>query len=227
MDHLRRWYTGIVFMGIKANGTTDLKETLNGMQSTDSLRMMVMASLFAALIAAGAFLAIPIGPVPIYLANFFVMLAGLILGPRWGSAAVSAYLLAGTLGLPVFAGGTGGIGRFLGPTGGYLLAYLPAVFLVGLISKRAKPSLAWDVMAMLAATTVIYGMGVPWLKTITGMTWGKSLAVGVIPFLIGDGIKIATAIPVVRLVRPMIFPPETERMVMSPHPEVPSFHEHH
>ena len=197
------------------------------MQSTDSLRMMVMASLFAALIAAGAFLAIPVGPVPIYLANFFVMLAGLVLGPRWGSTAVGAYLLAGTLGLPVFAGGTGGIGRFFGPTGGYLLAYLPAVFLAGVISKRAKPSPAWDVIAMLVAAMVIYGMGVPWLKTITGMTWGKSLAVGMVPFLIGDGIKIAAAIPVVRLVRPLICSPDKARMVMPPHPNITIPHEHH
>ncbi|MEA3232379.1 MAG: biotin transporter BioY [Thermodesulfobacteriota bacterium] len=197
------------------------------MQSTDSLRMMVMASLFAALIAAGAFLAIPVGPVPIYLANFFVMLAGLVLGPQWGSAAVGAYLLAGTLGLPVFAGGTGGIGRFFGPTGGYLLAYLPAVFLAGVISKRTKPSPAGDVMAMLAAVTVIYGMGVPWLKTITGMTWGKSLAVGMVPFLIGDGIKIAAAIPVVRMVRPLICSSDKAQMEMSPHPNVTVSHDHH
>ncbi len=174
------------------------------MNTNPSLRMMVLASLFAALIAAGAFLAIPIGPVPIYLANFFVMLAGLALGPKWGLAAVGTYLLTGALGLPVFSAGTGGLGRFWGPTGGYLLAYLPAVYLVGIISNRAKPSMVLDIIAMLLATAVIYTMGVPWLKTMTGMSWQKSVAVGMVPFLIGDGIKIAAAIPVVRLVRPLI-----------------------
>ncbi|RUA03372.1 MAG: biotin transporter BioY [Deltaproteobacteria bacterium] len=174
------------------------------MQSIDSLRMIVMASLFAALIAAGAFLAIPIGPVPIYLANFFVLLAGLVLGPRWGVAAVGVYLLSGILGLPVFSGGTGGLGRIFGPTGGYLLAYLPAVFIVGWISDQLRLSAIRDIIAMLAATAMIYAIGVPWLKIVMGMTWGKSLAVGLLPFLMGDGIKIAAAVPVARVVRPLI-----------------------
>ena len=82
------------------------------MDSSNQLRMMVYASLFAALTAVGAFLAIPIGPVPIVLQNMFVYLAGLLLGGRWGLASVGVYLLAGASGLPVFAGGLGGISRF-------------------------------------------------------------------------------------------------------------------
>jgi len=174
------------------------------MNTTHSLRMMVLSSLFAALIAAGAFLAIPVGPVPIYLANFFVMLAGLALGPKWGVAAVGTYLLSGVLGLPVFAGGTGGLGRFWGPTGGYLLGYIPAVYLAGIISNRAKPSLLQDFISMLIATVVIYAIGVPWLKTMMGMRWQKSVAVGMFPFLIGDGIKIAAALSVISRLRPLI-----------------------
>jgi biotin transport system substrate-specific component len=105
------------------------------MDSSNELRMMVYASLFAALTAVGAFLAIPIGPVPIVLQNMFVYLAG----GRWGLASVGVYLLAGACGLPVFAGGLGGISRFIGPTGGYLIGYLPAVFLIGKISFLKKP----------------------------------------------------------------------------------------
>ncbi|MCK7505939.1 MAG: biotin transporter BioY [Desulfobacterales bacterium] len=86
---------------------------------------MVYASLFAALTAVGAYLFVPIGPVPIVLQNMFVFLAGLLLGSRWGLASVAVYLLAGICGLPVFAGGTGGIGRFVGPTG-RVSAGLPA-----------------------------------------------------------------------------------------------------
>ena len=176
------------------------------MQSMDALRMMVMASLFAALIAAGAFIAIPLGPVPIYLANFFVLLAALVLGRRWGSTAVGVYLLAGLLGLPVFSGGTGGIGRIFGPTGGYLLAYLPAVWLAGGIADQTRPSVPGDIAAMLIATLVIYGLGVPWLKVVLHLTWGKALTLGVIPFLIGDGVKMAAAIPVTRAIRPLVRP---------------------
>lgn len=167
-------------------------------------RMMVLAALFAALIAVGAFIAIPIGPVPIVLQNFFVLLTGLLLGPRWGLIACGVYLLAGGLGLPVFAGGTGGIGRFFGPTGGYLLAYLPAVFLTGWISQNKQKAAVWDSLAMILASMVIYALGVSWLKFSTGMAWSKSLAVGMFPFLLGDVLKIVAAIVVAKTARPMI-----------------------
>ncbi len=166
--------------------------------------MIVYASLFAALTAAGAFIAIPIGPVPIVLQNFFVLLCGLLLGSRWGLASVGIYLLAGTLGLPVFAGGTGGIGRIIGPTGGYLLGYLPAVFVAGWIVEKTKPGLLFDLTAMICASIILYGCGLIWLKIITGLTWGKTLALGMYPFLLGDALKIAAAVPVVKMLRPII-----------------------
>ncbi len=118
--------------------------------ATTALRPMVYASLFAALMAAGAYMAIPIGPVPIVLQNMFVFLSGLLLGSRWGLASVAVYLLAGIVGLPVFAGGTGGIGRIFGPTGGFLLGYLPVVFLVGRMAERLPRRMVWDVAAMTA-----------------------------------------------------------------------------
>lgn len=169
-----------------------------------SLRMTVYASLLAALIAAGAYLALPIGPVPIVLQNFFVFLSGLLLGPRWGAASVGVYLMAGALGLPVFAGGIGGIGRFAGPTGGYLLGYLPAVYVIGWISNKSKGRGALDVLAMVCGSMVIYGCGVSWLKILSGMTLAKTLAVGMYPFILGDGLKIAAAVPIVKALRPII-----------------------
>ncbi len=174
------------------------------METSNDLRMTVLAALFAALIAVGAFITIPIGPVPIVMQNFFVLLTGLLLGPRWGLAACGVYLLAGGLGLPVFAGGTGGLGRFFGPTGGYLLAYLPAVFLVGWNSQNKKNPMVWDTIAMILASIVIYGLGVSWLKISTGMGWPKSVAVGMLPFLLGDCLKIVAAVIVARAARPMI-----------------------
>jgi len=166
--------------------------------------MTVYASLLAALIAAGAYLALPIGPVPIVLQNFFVFLSGLLLGPGWGAASVGVYLMAGALGLPVFAGGIGGIGRFAGPTGGYLLGYLPAVCVIGWISKKSKGRGALDVLAMVCGCIVIYGCGVSWLKILSGMTLAKTLAVGMYPFILGDGLKIAAAVPIVKALRPII-----------------------
>ena len=169
---------------------------------SEQLRMTVHASLLAALIAAGAYISIPIGPVPIVLQNMFVLLAGLLLGSRWGLAAVAVYLLAGACGLPVFAGGTGGIGRFAGPTGGYLFGYLPAVFIVGLLSKYEKTAL--DVIGMILGTLIIYSVGVTWLQLITGMPFSKALAVGMYPFLIGDALKIAAAAIIAKSIRPVI-----------------------
>ena len=168
------------------------------------LRMTVYASLLAALIAAGAYLAIPIGPVPIVLQNLFVLLAGLLLGSRWGVASVGVYLFAGALGFPVFAGGLGGIGRLVGPTGGYLVGFLPAVFVIGLIAERAKENVFIEVIAMVCGTVIIYLFGVTWLKILTNMTLSKTLAIGMYPFLLGDAIKIAAAVPIVRALRPVL-----------------------
>ena len=180
------------------------------MDSSNQLRMMVYASLFAALTAVGAFLAIPIGPVPIVLQNMFVYLAGLLLGGRWGLASVGVYLLAGACGLPVFAGGLGGISRFIGPTGGYLIGYLPTVFLIGTMSQRAKLRVVSDVLVMICGTLVLYACGVSWLKIVTGMSPAKALALGMVPFLIGDALKIAAAAAIAKALRPVVRVPGYE-----------------
>jgi biotin transport system substrate-specific component len=174
------------------------------MDSSNQLRMIVYASLFAALTAVGAFLAIPIGPVPIVLQNMFVYLAGLLLGGRWGLASVGVYLLAGACGLPVFAGGLGGISRFIGPTGGYLIGYLPTVFLIGKMSQKANPRIVSDVLAMICGTLVLYACGVSWLKIVTGISPAKALALGMYPFLIGDALKIAAAAAIAKSLRPVL-----------------------
>lgn len=168
------------------------------------LRKTVYSALFAALIAAGAFIAIPLGPVPIVLQNLFVLLAGLILGPRWGLYSVAIYLLIGGLGFPVFAGGTGGIGRLFGPTGGYLFGYLPAVLISGYVSERLGKTKFADGAAMVAGSLIVYGAGVPWLKLATNMEWSKAIMVGLYPFILGDILKIAAGIFAAKRIRPVI-----------------------
>jgi len=173
-------------------------------EAATSLRPLVYASLFAALTAVGAYISVPIGPVPIVLQNMFVFLAGLLLGSRWGLASLAVYLLAGACGLPVFAGGTGGIARLAGPTGGFLLGYLPVVFLIGWIAERRPGRVLWDVAAMICGTALLYACGVPWLKMVTGMPLSKALAVGMLPFLVGDAIKIGAAALIAKSVRPLM-----------------------
>ena len=184
----------------KMNVSVDRKDNLN---ISAQLQMTVYSSLMAALIAVGAFIAVPVGPVPIVLQNMFVMLAGLLLGMRWGLASVGIYLLAGVCGLPVFSGGGAGLGHILGPTGGYLLGYLPAVLIIGPVADKTKSTFP-RLLALLAAAALVYLFGVSWLKIVTGMSFNKAMTVGMFPFLIGDAIKIVSALLVARMLGSVI-----------------------
>ncbi len=166
--------------------------------------MTVYSSLFVALIAIGTFISFPIGPVPIVLQNMFVLLAALILGPLWGLGCVAVYLLIGILGLPVFSNGGSGLGKLFGPTGGYLLGYLPCVFVTAFISKALGRKMSSDIMAMVIGSVIVYACGVPWLKVVTKMSFEKALTVGMYPFLIGDALKIVAAAFIVKSLRPLI-----------------------
>ena len=164
----------------------------------NTLRMTIFSALFTALIIVGAYLKIPFGPIPLVLANFFVLLAGAILGPRWGAASVGLYLLLGIVGLPVFASGSG-IAYIAGPTGGFLIGYLPAAFAAALICRRERKHLVRDLTGLIAGAAIIYLCGIPWLKVSLQMSWAKSFAVGMIPFLLGDAIKIAGAAAILQI----------------------------
>ena len=171
-----------------------------------NLRATVAAAGFTALIAIGAYISIPVGPVPIVLQNFFVLLSALLLGSRYALSSVFVYLFLGALGLPVFAGGTGGIAHFFGPTGGYLISYLPAVVVSGYIAHgktKARgpvhiPHAFLQGIALIAGTLCIYLIGVPWLKFATQMSWKAALGAGLLPFLIGDFLKIVVAFFIAR-----------------------------
>ena len=173
-------------------------------QTKNPLRMMVYASLLAALTAASALFSIQIGDVPVILYNFFILLMGLLLGSRWGTASVAVYLLAGSLGLPVFAGSKGGLAILLGPTGGYLIGFLPAVFIIGLISEKFNQRLLPDIIALLCGTAVIYALGVIQLKIVLDKTWMVSLAIGFFPFIIFDLVKLVAAAVTAKAIRPII-----------------------
>lgn len=170
----------------------------------EKLRWLVLASLMAALTAVGAYIHIPIGPVPITLSTLFVLLSGLLLGSRWGLVSMALYLLVGAIGIPVFAGGKGGLVHFFGPTGGYLLGYVLASWITGSISERSRGILIWEIFAVIAGSLTIYGLGVPWLKIATQMSWLKALMLGMVPFLIGDAVKASVALMLARAVRPIL-----------------------
>jgi len=170
----------------------------------EKLRWMVLASLMAALTAVGAYIHVPIGPVPIVLSTLFVLLSGLLLGSRWGLASMGLYLLVGAIGMPVFSGGKGGFAHLLGPTGGYLLGFVLSAWVTGFISEHSRGLLILEIFAVFVGSLAIYGFGIFWLKMITQMSWLKTLMVGMIPFLIGDAVKASVALVLARAVRPVL-----------------------
>lgn len=165
------------------------------------LRMSILSASFTGLIIVGAFISVPLPftPVPIVLQNFFVLLAGLLLGWRWGALSVALYLILGAVGLPVFSAARGGLGHFFGPTGGYLLGFLACALIAGAL-RRPGRSPAHNAPAGLLAMLAIYAVGVPWLKQVTEMSWGAALGAGIVPFLVGDAVKLAAALATQRVV---------------------------
>ena len=147
------------------------------------------ASVLMALLAQ---LTIPLPVVPITGQTLGVLLIGAALGSRKGALAMVAYLSEGAVGLPVFAGGSGGFVHLLGPTGGYLFSYVAAAFIVGLLCERGfDRNLLTAAVAMLAGSVAIYAVGLPWLAFY--LPNGQVLATGLLPFIPGDLIKLVIA----------------------------------
>ena len=158
---------------------------------TRSVGLVVVFSLF---IAAAAQFAIHIGPIPITGQTFAVLLTGALLGSRLGAAAVIAYLIEGAIGLPFFAGGGAGLLRFFGPTGGYLVAFPAAAFITGAFSEHG-----WDknypqaVLAMAIGSVIVLLGGFAWYAMLTNTAPVAAFKIAVMPYLVGDVIKIALA----------------------------------
>lgn len=158
-----------------------------------STREISFTAVFTALIALGAFIAIPLGPVPFTLQPLFVLLAGLVLGARLGSLSVIAYLILGLV-APVYSGGTSGLGVLLGPTGGYLIGFVVGALVAGAISHGGNAVASRYVMAALAGLVPIYTLGATWLAFSLGTTDPLVILVGgVLQFLPFDIIKACVA----------------------------------
>ena len=153
--------------------------------------LILGGSLFIALSAQLRFV-LPFTPVPVTGQTFTVLLLGALYGSKRGAATVLTYLGLGALGLPVFAGGTFGIARLVGPTAGYLVGFLVAAYVVGLLSERGWDRKPWATAAsMIIGSGLIYVAGALWLSRFVG--WQAVLSTGVLPFLPGDAVKIALA----------------------------------
>ncbi|HEY8552172.1 MAG TPA: biotin transporter BioY [Thermaerobacter sp.] len=166
-----------------------------------STRQLVLAGLLAALTAVLAYIRIPLPftPVPITGQTLGVMLSGLLLGPRWGFAAQLTYLLLGIAGAPVFAGGQAGLAPVMGPTGGYLISYPLAAWLVGWVAgtgsnRNRVPGFGRAFLAALAGGVVlVYAVGAPWFALHSGGAWAQVWVGAVLPFIPGDVAKAVVA----------------------------------
>ena len=145
----------------------------------------------ALVVALAAQVVVPLSPVPVTLQPLAVLAVGGVLGARAGAAALVLYLALGLLGLPVFAAGGAGVGRLLGPTGGYLLAFPVAAALCGLLVARAR-GLLGTLLACTAGMVVIHLGGAAQLALLGGDA-GFAFRVGFVPFLTGDLLKIGLA----------------------------------
>lgn len=162
--------------------------------TTDSaaLRAALLAIVGSGLIALSAQVQVPLKPVPITMQTFAVLVIGMTYGWRLGAATVALYLAEGAAGLPVFAGGAGGLAVLFGTTGGYLFGFILAAAITGVLAERGwDRNVATAALAMLAGNAAIYLPGLAVLGALIGL--GKAIEFGLLPFLLGDVLKLLLA----------------------------------
>ena len=163
-----------------------------------------VTALFVVFFIIGSYTVVPIGPVPIVLTNLFILLSVLLLDLRSSFLAIAIYVILGTLGLPVFSMGKGGIAVVLGPTGGYIVGYLLCVIVGNLLKKITPESLIGFLIVAIVSSLSIYPVGLIWLKSSIGADWtiAKTLSIGFYPFLIGDIIKAVVVAILAKMSKP-------------------------
>lgn len=182
-------------------------------KTLSNTRRLTLCAVMAAVMCVIAPISIPIGPISITGGTLAIYLTSYLLGGVWGTVSTAVYLLVGFLGLPVFSNYMGGAGRLLGPTGGYLVGYLPMTLLAGLMvegtlrrlggeERRERAlSAAIQILGMILATAVLYAFGTAWYCVQAGVGLQAALGACVFPFIPFDLIKMAIALVVAAPVR--------------------------
>ena len=165
-------------------------------KSRSSLYPLAMTAVLAALMAVTAPFSVAIGPIPLSFCTLIIYLAGYLLGGRRAAAATLAYILLGAVGMPVFSGFSAGLGVLAGPTGGYVVGYLPLAALSGLAVSRFPRSRALQLLGMAGGTAVLYALGTAWYCVQSGTPLVPALAACVLPFLPGDLLKMLAVMAV-------------------------------
>lgn len=149
-------------------------------------------AIFAALICVAGPIAVPLpGFVPISLGTFALYLTGALLGCKRGAISTAVYIMLGAVGLPVFTNFMGGFAKLLGPTGGYIVGYIPLVLITGIFADMSSKKRWLMPVGMVLGTAVMYALGTVWFMILNGADLAVALMSCVVPFLIGDSLKIA------------------------------------
>lgn len=172
------------------------KENTTMTQPGSKVKQMALISLMTAIICvlAPISLTLPTSPVPISPANMVICFTVMILGMKRGTLSVLIYILLGLAGLPVFSYFTGGIGKLLGPTGGYIMGYLFLSLILGLFAERFKNKPIPSIIGALLGTICLYAFGTVWMMLQLEISLTTALWTGVLPYIPADLIKIIAAI---------------------------------
>lgn len=175
------------------NFNNNINQSLHSKSSTYQLTLIGIMTAITCILGPLS-IPIPFSPVPITFTNLAIYLTAFILG--WKKATISyfIYLLLGLVGLPVFSNFSGGPGKLLGPTGGYLIGFILMAFISGFFIETFYGNVTMYILGLILATAAAYLLGTAWLAYQMDLTFYQALMTGVIPYLLGDGIKIAIAL---------------------------------
>ncbi len=158
-----------------------------------NIKKIVLIAILAAIICVFAPFSVPAGPIPISLSTFAIYIVSCSVSPKYSVPAVAVYILIGAVGLPVFSSFTGGLQCIAGYTGGYIIGYIPCAFFIGFMTEKLRGKKIIFPISMLIGTAVCYLFGTMWYMYRAETGFAEAAAVCVLPFFIGDIIKITAA----------------------------------
>lgn len=171
-------------------------------KNSGKVRNMILSSIFAAVMCIFSVMTIPVGAVPVSMGIFALVLTSCVLPVGQATAAVAVYVLLGAVGLPVFSGFRGGLAVLVGPTGGYIVAYIPAAAVISYFSNRyARSSRTAEIASVVFAILLCYALGTVQYMAVTNTSAAEAVMVCVAPFCVFDVIKCAAAMYAARKIR--------------------------
>ena len=179
------------------------------MQKTRSFSM-VLCAFFTALLAVFSQIAFPLGPVPVNLSTLAIYAAAAVLGGKWAALSAILWALLGAVGVPVFSLFRGGLSTLTGPTGGFILGFIPMAFVTGSLlqvfskSDALKKKTLFQIFSMIAGLVLCFAFGTVWYQYVAHVSFSQSLVVCVLPFLPGEVIKLLLGLLVIHRLTPLL-----------------------